>query len=235
MAVRALANQLITDLQSNWKKTALLGILLTIGFCFWIPLLVRTFGGTATSQVHTPDQDVAAVIATPPSSIRVNATATASALTTFDWKKADEMLAGDPILQSVKIAFIEADPFQIDGSQFPPPILFADEPITPHVSPADRVPRVEKEQPPLVDVATTRETVSGIALTSTIIGANRRAALINGQLYRVGQTLDVDGESFTVMQIDSSRVALTQDSQVFELTIRRSTDRSNSRSNSNSN
>jgi len=67
----------------------------------------------------------------------------------------------------------------------------------------------------------------GLILSGTIVGSNRRVALINGKPYRQDQpvTLVKDGKEieFVIEEIDSRRVVLRRNDERFELSTQSKT------------
>jgi hypothetical protein len=107
----------------------------------------------------------------------------------------------------VEVAAIQSDPFRVDNDQFPPPVLFAEEP---------------KEEPKPAAVAkepTEPKSLERLVLKSTIVGVNRRAAFINSRLYHEGKEVRVDGESYLLSAVYPRRVILKQGDREFELKI----------------
>ena len=56
-------------------------------------------------------------------------------------------------------------------------------------------------------------------LTSTIVGANRRAALINQKLYREGNDILVGGQTYRLESVFPNKVLLRRGDEQLELTI----------------
>ncbi len=52
---------------------------------------------------------------------------------------------------------------------------------------------------------------NGVVLTGTIIGKARRGAILNGRLYREGDTISAQGHRFRVATVSSERVVLARD------------------------
>lgn len=208
MSLQVLTNQLVTDLKASWQKTALLGVLLIVGCCFWLPQLSRALSGkkprievaqaapTATSSPLRSSSDITTVSAEP------------AASQAFTWKRGQQLLQTDPLVRSAEVAAIQTDPFQVDIDQFPPPVLFEQE-----AAPV-RAPEAPVETA-IVDSRLSEKLV----LKSTILGRSRKAALINDKVYFVGRKIQVDGQVFLVSAIYPRRVLLKQGEDVFELVM----------------
>ena len=204
ITMQDLWTRLQRDLTLNWKKTAALGVLFLFGCCFWLPMLTRA---------AAPRRAAAAV--SPPPTAPVSPDATQSAAGTgnpdatdkeFFWSSLSKSLKSDPLFRPAEMSSTTRDPFTLDESEFPLPVLFA----------VDRVIANVVEP-----VATKEVAPTGLELRSTMIGRTRRVAIINGQLYRVGKELMANGHSFRLASIESHRVVLTSGDKNFELKLAR--------------
>ena len=191
------------DLALNGKKTAALGVLFLFGCCFWIPMLTRA---------AKPRHAAAAVSSSP--TVPANPDATQSVapntlgVTNSDtfWSSLSKSLELDPLFQPAEMSQTTRDPFSLDESQIPLPVVFVE----------DRTPEV------VVKPVVTKEVdPTGLTLRSTMISRTRRVAIINGQLYQVGRELMANGHSFRLASIESHRVVLTSGDKNFELTMAR--------------
>lgn len=208
VSLQVLTNQLVTDLKASWQKTALLGVLLLVGCCFWIPQLMRSLSGKS-AKIEVAQAAPAAVAAPARSgSDTTTVSAEPAAKQAFTWKRGERLLQTDPLVRSAEVAAIQTDPFQIDVDQFPPPVLFEQD-----IQPV-RGPETPAE-PAIVD----SRLVEKLVLKSTILGRNRKAALINDKVYFVGRKIQVDGQVFLVSAIYPRRVLLKQGDDVFELVM----------------
>ena len=213
----ALTKQLLHDLKASWQKTALLGLLLIVGLVFWIPPLVRTVIGDSDAKPAVPQPSAAA--ATKPIQVPSTHRAQPSAAksgekSSADWERAELILATDPLVRSVEVAAIHGNPFHIDLDQFPPPVLFGDE--------YDDGPDTTGDQAANQQTLANSEPQSpeGLVLKSTVVGTNRKAALINSRLYYEGRHVrNKDGESYLLTAILPRKVILTRDLEFFELKI----------------
>lgn len=202
MNLIALKNQLLHDLKASWQKTALLGVLFAVGLVFWLPPLLKSVRGNpptppANAAVNPQTTTVDAQLATPVDGTKKE--------TEFSWERAEKTMQTDPLVRSVEVAAIHGDPFHLDRDQFPPPVLFEDEPAREIV--------ITKATPTAMDLT------DKLVLKSTIVGLKRRAAMINDKLYYEGRKIEVDGQTYTLTTVQPRRVILTQGETVFELTI----------------
>lgn len=214
MNVSALKNQFLNDLKRSWQKTALLSVLLVVGLSFWIPQLLRAV--TKKSGIAKPAAVAAATPAvktsTTPSQLPTVTVAAQAApkKTEFSWERGEKLLQTDPLVRSVEVAALRGDPFRMDRDQFPPPILFEDEPVKATAASA-RVP-----------VVSDTKLAEKLVLKSTIVGRKRRAAFINDKLYYEGREIQVDGQKYLLSAVFPRKVQITQGTTVFELAIKSS-------------
>lgn len=197
--VRTLANQLVRDLQVSWQKTAILCALFLVGLYFWIPPLLRAIGGReATSAVAIPAAVPGSAPASPIASRPQPETQTLST-----WQHGDPVPSTDPLVRSAEIAAIRSDPFRVDERQFPPPVLFEEEP----------------REAANVQIVKTPAPTESVVLKSTIVGVSRRAAFINQKLYFEGSEVQVNGEPWRLSEIHPRKVVLRKGDAAMELTI----------------
>jgi hypothetical protein len=192
------------DLTTNWKKTAALGVLFLFGCCFWIPMLTRAVGSRRAVAAVSPPQSAPA---------NPDSTQTASEPNSIGvvggenfWSSLSKSLADDSLFHPAEMSSVTRDPFVLDESQSPLPVLFAED---------------RKVEITVKAVAVKEVDPMGLELRSTMIGRTRRVAIINGQLYQVGRELMANGHSFRLASIESHRVVLTSGDKKFELTLAR--------------
>jgi hypothetical protein len=199
--VRSLASQLVRDLQVSWQKTAILCALFLVGLYFWIPPLLRAIGGPSTPfTVHS--EAAPALPVQPPAAAARPETQTRTLST---WQQGDQLQSTDPLVRSAELAAIRSDPFRVDEKQFPPPVLFEEEP---------EEPRTEK-----ISIAAEPAPADSVVLRSTIVGVSRRAAFINQKLYFEGSEVRVKGEPWLLSEIHPRKVVLRKGEATMELTI----------------
>ena len=115
-------------------------------------------------------------------------------------------MESDPLVRSVEVAALEGAPFRVDDDQFPPPILFNDEP--------KRRTRIATTDPMQDSGAP-----DGLVLKSTIVGIQRRAAWINSKLYFQGSEIRVGGKTFRLTAVHPKRVVIQHGDKSFELKL----------------
>lgn len=206
--MKSFNEQLLHDLKASWHKTLLLGLLLLVGFYFWIPPLYRAVRGTtASAVVHEKTQLKATPTRPPVKTEMVFAQNEPVDETNHSWEQFDSLMQSDPLVQSVQMGAVQKNPFTVNRDQFSPPILFAGEP----------------EQPkPEVKKTTEKKVVAlpaGIVLKTTIIGKFRKAAIINDKMYYEGKTFEHENITYTLEQVAARNVILKQGEQKFDLKI----------------
>lgn len=212
-----LGNQLVRDLKASWKKTAMLGLLLLVGLIIWIPMLLGAIG---FSEDDSPRAAPAAPVTAPATATTPTQPPTSEAAAPaepasdeVDWRRFREALDTDPLLRPVDVETIRGESFAIDTDQFPPPILFAN--ADADDEPAESAP--ETPQPPTDDP---RDAPQGLELKSTVVGAKRRAALLNGGLHFEGGSLVVDDVEYHIVSVHQDRVILNDGEGALVLRIR---------------
>ena len=198
--------QLLKDMKASAPKTAMLGFLLLIGLYFWVPPLLRAFSGSA------PTNEVITTTSTPATTgasvgIEPNNSSSTSNKQPRDSAAMTRLLKESPLLQSANMDEFPPRPFGIDADQFPLPVLFADE------SEAEAPKEIIVEAPPPV------EKLTGLVLKSTIVGARRRAALINDRLFQEGQSVPWNGQQLKLSAVLRKSVTLTDGSHEWQLVL----------------
>ena len=192
------------EAKANGKKAGLLAGLLLFGCCFWVPMLVRAVAPKRAVAAISPAASHAAA-PTPASVPAKPAENTATATDTDQgkfWSNLAKSLADDPMFQTAGVDSLSRDPFQVVEEPEPLPVLFVE------------------ESKPKVEVTPVTEQ-RFLELNSTVISRTRRAALINGQLYQLGRSIQANGRNYRVTEIESNRVVLSSGEQTIELTLAR--------------
>ena len=204
---------------ANPKKAGLLGLLLLVAVYFWAPLLRQW----TRSAENAPDTSAAAppaaatsappggavapplAAATPVEALTPSApTAAASATPRFHWKQLVAAIESDPRMRPVE----------------PPAELAAQR--DPFIDP--RPPAVAEAAPEVAGERSEDVTPGelGLVLSSTIIGHQRRTALVNGKVYAAGRELEArDGVVFVVRDIEPWGIVLERAGKRFELELPR--------------
>lgn len=219
MSTMTLTHQLLKDLRASWPKTAALVGLLCVGLWIWTPMLSRWLGGdssSASSKVPAPGNSSAAVAQPNIKGETVDPVVSGTTPAPLDWSEWERRLAEDPLLAKLD-HLPSADPFQPAHEEYPLPVLFEEEP--PAV--------VENSSPPPTGTAVARptpnpETRPNLQLQSTVVGSQRRAALINSRLVNEGQRFTIERTSFRLVLVEPQRVVIEDRGGQFEIKLSRS-------------
>lgn len=205
MNFQALYRQLLRDLKASWQKTAILGVLLLVGGAVWTYQIIAVFAGKRDDvEVASPARKDSPA---PPTGVQTaELPPQQTAAKSFSWKQFDEVLRTDPLVRSAEVAAIQSHPFQVDHDQFPPPVLFAEEP---------QQSAAAASQP----TTDGNDGLSGLVLKSTIVGVQRRAAYINTKLYFEGSQIQADGRVYRLAAVHPKKVILADGRQTYELKI----------------
>jgi len=189
------------EAKANSKKAGLLAALFAFGCCFWVPMLAKAISpkraGAATSHFAASAVPAAAIpndVVLPPPS---------GADSSRFWSSLETALAEDSMFQSADNDSSSRDPFHVEETPEPLPVLFAEEP------------------PAKVESKPEQQSEQHFELSSTIVGRSRRAALINGQVYHLGRKIEANGRSYSLTLIESHRVVLTSSEGTIELKLTR--------------
>lgn len=203
----ALARQFVNDLKASRVKSATLGVLVVIGLALWIPPLVRLTAGLlkADAPPASPSRPGPNSGRRHPAAGRSPKSPAETGAPGTTWQDADRLLSAHPLLRSADAGSVAKDPFRMDLGQFPPPILFAEEP-------ASTKSTGEGEPEP----ASPSESLT---LKSTIVGGARRAALINERLYDEGDEFEIDGTTYRLKSVFRRKVLLSDGMREIELNL----------------
>ncbi len=216
MLLKSVRNQLLHDLKASWQKSLVLGVLLLVGVYFWIPPVYQAVFGSSRSaragELTTAPVSPEALAAARSAADQAAKTAAKRSVT---WENAEELFTTDPLLRPAELASMPGSPFEISQDQFGPPVLFAeDEPqdakkqSSTKGSPAGKTTANDKASTSTAKPAQGPQGTAGLVLKSTILGASRRAALINDKLYPEGATIEWNGESYLLEAVRARQVEL---------------------------
>jgi hypothetical protein len=217
-------------------KVFALGAVCLCGCVLWGPLLLRA----------SAPREAAIVQGQPASTISQS-----PVLRAPHWQKLDVALGSDPLFRRGGSATSLRNPFWTDeehasldvlveqpASHTTPPevgeanisgdVRPEDAPISSPVPPA-AVPAVTPTPfvasvagSPALALVSESLVANGLDLSSTMIGATRQVAIINGRTSSVGDELNVQGRSYRLVSIESQQVILSSDGQPFVLKMPRS-------------
>ena len=206
MNLSSISKQLVHDMKASAAKTAVLGLLFVVGLCFWVPPLLKAFSGGATSA-SASTKSVDAKPAANGSSISdsMNAPSSSEPLKkSRDSQAIAKLLREQSLWQPVNAEEMPQNPFDLNDELFPLPVLIAKD--------------GSSEPPPPVEKPV--EKLDGMVLKSTLIGATRRVAMINNQLFREGQNVPWHDRQLLLKSVNRKSVTLTDGSQSWQLTLK---------------
>lgn len=207
-----LTARLARDLKANGRKTATLGVLLLVGLYFWVPPLWRAVAGRASAAVATE-------AALPPPEVTpaaVPSPATPAAPQAVTWHEAERLRAEDELFRSAGRTDIRANAFVFDAGFLPIDVEFGEEDPETTVAGAPGAGSNSAGGPTGAGPLSERAVLT---LKSTLIGTNRRVAIINGRTYSEGAVIAAAGRTWTLLNIEPRRVLLDGDGGTLELRI----------------
>ncbi|QDU12212.1 hypothetical protein [Gimesia aquarii] len=206
--MKSFSQQLLHDLKVSWQKTLVLCLLFLVGLYFWIPPLYRAVRGTSGAAIVPEKVKSVAVPPRPPVKTEMSfAQDETVEEVRHSWEKFDSLMQSDPLVQSLQMGAVQKNPFAVNRDQFSPPILFAEEPVN---AKSDAKQQVKKEVLVLP---------KDLVLKTTIIGKNRRAAIINNKMLYEGKTFEHKNVTYVLERVAARNVTLRQGEQKFELKI----------------
>lgn len=208
MSLNKLQRQLVGDLKKNPKKAAMLALLAVVCIWFWVPLIFPREPAAAAAATVPAAPTVASIAPAAPSAL--------AAEPVVAWQELDRQINTDPQMRPADLAKLAAarNPFGMTA-------VIAEQKRMAREQEQAKLPKDEPEAGP-PPKSTPDE--AGLVLSSTLIGSNKRAALINGRVYEEGSQIETDdGSKFRLAHIDAQRVLLERDGQKYPLEIKRRT------------
>jgi hypothetical protein len=195
MNLTRIQKQLAKDIRKSPAKAAALAALTLVALYAWAPLLFRAGSASETIKASgAASQPVAAEQAAPPA-----ATAPTTGLPVH-WATLASWMDTDPRMRPATLHVSTLRPFSRDA-------VVSDEP--------DEQPAAVSES-----VASLDPQSLGLKVSSTMLGKQRRVAVINGRPYPEGRQLQVSNElAFTVVEVGLRHVVLESAGQRFELPV----------------
>jgi hypothetical protein len=203
-----MTKRLRREITANPKKAAILGGMLLVALYFWAPLVGGWLGlgkSGATPVAKGPDPNAAmlsgfgAMLSGAPGP---QPTTAAASVPKHAWQQVAEWIRNDPRSQPASPAENQRDPFQ----------------QTELKSAAVAVAKAAAARKRY-----TPETL-GLTLTGTLIGSQRRLAVINGQVYpeKAEFRVKADGNevAFRVAEVQRQAVILRQGEETFNLKLK---------------
>ena len=204
----SLVTRLQREVKTNPAKAAGLGVLLLVACYFWAPLLLG-FMKPAENSDPAPSAAATAAPATTAPTVAPPGqgpqVAAADALV-YDWRKYAQLVEEDAKMRPSAELPSERDPFASPLGAAP---AESEQPVAPPVAAAEPITPAE----------------AGLVLTTTLLGARKKIAEIDGKSYAVGDRVEVLTEalktSFRVVEIYPRRVVLESHGKRYELKLPR--------------
>ena len=210
MKLDKLLKQLKRDAAKSPQKAGVLALMVLVALYFWAPLVMKRFQGKAkpgagpsASLVILRDDPLVAKAAAHP------------ATNVAHWDRVRQAVTNDRLMLAVAHDPSWPNPFA--GLQ------------TGDSSPAKKQPGETKVEPkplpaaPKIQPEVAKQQLAGVNLTSLLMSKRGHAAVIGGKVYRVGDILELGGESgepaaeMRITAIDDEGVHLDFDGQRYRL------------------
>lgn len=200
-------------------KAAVLALLLAVAMYYWAPLAWKWLGPRDSAEdmlAKAAEPSGFAPAAAGPGAVAGTAQASAGtgmadqgAAPSHPWQQIVQWMEQDPRMRPAEELVGRRDPFQAVAA------AAADE--------EDQEKEQSSEAKAAAALAAMTPDQLGAELTSTLIGPQRRLALVNGRPYRQGRTivLSKDGQraEFHLSEVHARRIVLERDGVRYELTI----------------
>lgn len=201
MTFKQLKKQIQREVKASPQKAAALGLALAVGLYFWVPMLWGLVSQPGKSSTETIDTQTA--LSRLGATISTTQSTAVQQSTELPWQEVAAAIDRDPLMSCQCDLALARNPFAqstMSVDQQEPEVPVEVEPVRPQVTPQS----------------------AGLALTSTMIGAKRRVAVINGEVYLEGSKVEAgEGVAFYLAQVLPSRVVLELDGQEYPLNIER--------------
>lgn len=203
MSLAKYSNRIVSFVHQNWQASALVAVLLLIGFVLKQP--ADSDKGTGQVGQADPENRRSELRHDLDSDLRRNDLQSAIA-----WQESDITSQAGAELVPVGFNAQERDPFELDREQDSPPILFEENSET-----ADSTGTESADQ-------TLIASDSKLLLMSTFLSDTRRAAYINQQLYFEGMQIRDGSNWWQVQRIEPRQVILAHGEDRHTLKIKAS-------------
>ncbi len=215
MDIKQFTRRLRREVKANPKKAAILGLLCVVALYYWAPLVWGWVGGRKSAELAEPGAAATTDQAPRPAAFAPLAGAAAAAESGKPGQPADPSRPWQQVVQ-----WIEQDPTM-------KPFAARSQRRDPFHPAASEVAANEEEEPDEAQTAETAKDLTpdalGAQLTSTLIGPQRRVAVINGRPCQEGRTIAMakDGQQveFKLCEVHPRRVVLERDGKRYELAI----------------
>jgi hypothetical protein len=207
VSLEKLQRQLVRDLKKNPAKAGTLALLAVVCIWFWIPLVFKREPAAAAAATVPP-----ATAALAPAAASSSAAPAEAAVA---WQELDRQINTDPQMRPANLTKLaqERNPFAMTA-------VIAEQKRAAQEEQSKHKPDQPEPGPP--PESTPDE--AGLVLSSTLIGTNKRAALIGGRVYEEGAQVEADdGSKFRLAHIEAQRVLLERNGHAYPLEIKRRT------------
>lgn len=210
LVLHSFVEQVVRDAQTGRFKVVLLSVLFALGLYLWIPPLYHAISSEspAPAQSEPVDEPQPAPIVAETSFNRAQHELCGADGSRRIQNGDNCSTLRDPLVQSAEAAAIGSEVFRNEHDSIHP--VSIPEFLRNTTSP---VPSKSTETPSVADAP------SGLALKSTIIGVNRRAAYINRKLYFEGTTIEDGGVTYELTAVHPDKVVLRQGNRTIELCV----------------
>ncbi|WP_254508908.1 hypothetical protein [Anatilimnocola floriformis] len=209
MKLDKLIKRLKKDAAASPQKAGALGLMLLVALYFWAPLVMKSIKGKGK-----PGSGPAAKVIRGDDPVLVKAAAH-PATNTAHWDRIRDTLAQDRLMQAAVHNADWRNPFQ--------PLAHAAATDT-KIKPIEAKPETQlSAKPPAVENELAEQLLSGVTLSSVLIGKKGPSAVIRGKLFRVGDVLLFGGDNgapkveFRITAIDEQGVDLKFEGQPFRI------------------
>lgn len=211
MNLSSFSQQLVRDLKASAAKTAVLGLLLLVGLFFWVPPLLKAFSSSTPTTPRPAAETGRAASGSTSATTSGSPNSAEPVKNSHNSKTLFKLIHEQPLLQPASVEEMPLNPFAPVDDLLPLPVLIAEDAIA------------DPQQPVKVG-AKPIEKLDGLVLKSTLVGPNRRVAIINSQLFREGQTVPWNDKQLRLESVNRKSVTLTDGSQSWQLTLKDSND-----------
>lgn len=198
---RTFIERLKREIAASPKKAAILAIVCVVAICFWAPLVLKWAGKKPAADdpvLISEDETAPATPVAAASPTEVNQATTAAQ--PANWQQVLKWIRSDPKMKP-HVAVSRRDPFAPAAGR--------------------QIAKVEEPTPPPAPDITPQQ--AGIVVSSTVVGAKSRTALINGRTYRESQQIGgtKSQDRFLLVEIRPKGVILERNGQRYEVKIPR--------------
>jgi hypothetical protein len=201
-----LVKRLRRDIKSSPRKAAVLALLSVVGLWFWIPLVAKWFGKSDTDTVSA-----APIAAKAPAPLSVGQPAANPGANVNSTGAATTSAVGSRRPWQQLLAWIEQDTRMTPAADFGS----GRDPFHPIEEKKTKAQPIAVEKPDLTPAD------AGLALSSTIVGAGQKTALIGREVYREGEKIAAshgEGE-FRLVEIRPREVVLERSGKLYRLAL----------------